>query len=370
MRAVKWTLRIILAVALLVFVALAPPYLTRALNKNPAREIFEPKGGDWSGIITVWHVVSFKPYQGSVSAYLESCFTSYEKKHSGVYVEVLGMDAAGMQERLDRGERPDLWSFASGALYPEQLSPLQLDAAPEFVSGLKPAKWEGTVYAVPYLYSGYFLIGNTVRTQEAGLAWPGAGEPIDPEFLQSALDMGKGKQRPQLSGSAFLCAQWGLLGAPAPEGDFKAGQVALQLADARACGDLMRKQESGGFTFDALPLSDVTDQVQYIGPDRKLSNKKRAHAEALTALLLENKAQSKVAALGAMPVVAGVEGLTYAEGLLDAMYRACQNPKILDPFLYQRHKDALFEEAARAMTGDAGGKTAFDARLAEIMEVG
>lgn len=366
MKKLGWVLRVLLSAALIAFLVLAPGYLQQALGRNPYHELLSGEKEPWSGVITIWHIVGFKTYQGSITAYLESCAASYEKAHPGVYVEVLGMDLTGMEERLARGETPHVWSFPSGALYAQRLSPLELGQLPGFVGNLAPAVEEGNTYAVPYLYSGYFLLGNTIVTQDKGLTWPHNQEEITGQLLQQALDMAGGKGRAQLCASELFCAMWELTGVSAPEGDFNAGQVALRIGDARTCGDLARKQESGGFTFDALPLPNFTDQVQYIGVDAVASGQAANHAQNLIRLLLEPKAQGKTAALGAMPAVQGVEA-SYTIGTLQALAQAYGQPQAPDPFLWQRHKQALLEEAARAMSGDTQALKAFQERLEQVM---
>jgi len=369
MRRLKTALRVILAAACAAFLLFSPPHLRAALSSDPYRAFFLPERPAWNGILTLWHVVGFKPYQGSVTAYLESCVATYEKANPGIYVEVLGMDPAGMEERLDRGERPDIWSFSCGSLYPEQLAPLNLTEVPDFVGNLRPAAWEGVTYAVPYLYSGHFLLGNPLRVQDAGLSWPGA-EGVTAEYLQTALDAALGG-RPQLTVTAFDGARLGLAGEASPEGDFTAGQVALRIGDARAAGDLSRRQTNDpkAFTFDAMPLSDgFTDQVQYLGLAAGIDEDAAVHARALIGTFLESRAQGKIAALGAMPAVAEArENAAYTEGLLQSLAAAYAEPLSPDPFLWQRHRAALEEEAARAMAGDAAAKTAFDQRLRECM---
>ena len=367
MKRLVFGLRILLLMGVTAFLLLAPPRLQAALGQDPLRELLQGEREPWSGVVTIWHVVGFKTAQGSITAYLESCAALYEQEHPGVYVEVLGMEKGEMQERLMRGEAPDIWSFPGGLLYPERLQPLGITEFPPLRKGLAPAGWEGITYAVPYLYSGYYLLGNTGILQELGLSFPAAGEAGFEQALQNLLDMGQGGKRPQLSAPPLWCALLGLRGTPAEEGDFKAGQTALSIGNARALGDLSRKLSSGGFAFEAQPLCMFTDQVQYIGIASGASEQAARHGRGIIALLMSETPQNKIAALGALPAVEGIAPL-YHDPYAKAMFEGMQAPAVLDPFLWQRYGEAAMEEAQRGLLqGDYGR---FAERLAQALGKG
>lgn len=45
----------------------------KMLEQDQYREWLEPEEEEFSGVINVWHVVRFKPYMGSVGAWLKNC---------------------------------------------------------------------------------------------------------------------------------------------------------------------------------------------------------------------------------------------------------------------------------------------------------
>lgn len=375
MKGFTLVLRAAVAAILVAFLVFAPPYLERALGRNYYREWLSGKKEAWSGVITVWHVVGFKTCQGSITSYLENVASQYERAHAGVYIEVLGLTAEAVQERLSRGERPDAWSFPMGELEAEQFAPLSL-MLPAFAGNILPLSSEGTAYAVPYLYSGYFLLGNTVLVQELGLSWPesGAAAPVkagEPsalaDTLQTAMDSRSTTRYGALCAPPIIAARMGLTGKMAQEGDFKAGQVPFMIGDGRTFGDLSRKMASGGFTFDALPLGGFTEQVQYIGIDVGAQGGFAEHTAGLITLLLGEQSQAKATALGALPAVAHTEDLHYADGQLQIFYDAYRAPVCPLPALWQQHYDALLREAQTALTGDSAGKHAFYARMEQAM---
>ena len=320
------TLRVIVAVALIAFLVLSPPRLLQALGHDYYKEWLAGEREDWSGVITLWHVVGFKPAQGSVTAYIESIAAKYEREHKGIYIEVLGLSPEAVTERLSRGERPHLWSFPAGGLDLNELKPLFI-SAPSFAGDLAPLKTEEEMRALPFLYSGYFLLGNTVLIQELGLAWPESNDPdVLRETLQAAMNARSTGRYGAVCAPEHIAKHLWLKGTLAQDGDFKAGQVPFLIGDARAFGDLTRKMATGGFTFDAMPLGGYTDLVQYLGVDKSASGGYFDHGQAFLQLLLEPNSQAKLTSLGALPAVAHTEKLLYADGQLQSFYDAYREP--------------------------------------------
>ncbi len=364
MKGVVLALRILVAALLVAFLLLAPPYLEQALGHNYYREWLSGEREDWNGVLTMWHVVEFKTAQGSVTSYLETVAAQYERAHPGVYIEVLGLAPEAVQERLSRGERPHMWSFPGGACGAQELAPLTI-GLPAFRGNLSPLRAEGEAYAAPYLYSGYFLLGNTVLIQELGLSWPSDPAALT-ETLQQAMDARSTGRYGAVCALPLHAARLGLTGKMALDGDFKAGQVPFLIGDARAFGDLNRKMANGGFTFDALPLSGFTEEVQYAGVDKDARGGYAEHAAGFLSLLLEEKAQLKTTALGALPAVQTAEEPQYADGQLQAFYKAYSSPVCPDPALWLDARQALAQEALLALGGGEEARKTFEEHLKAV----
>lgn len=294
----RW-LRGALALVLIAYMAFAPEPLLRALAENPYHRLFAGEDTEESGVVNVWHVVDFKPYQGSVTAYLESIFAEYEKKHPGVYVQVMGMDAARMRERLERGERPDVWSFSLRQGAPAPLQPLTA-AAPRFCGNLGEISSDGQITALPYCVSGYLLLGNAVMVQQRGLPWP-AAEPDAAVLAQAAA---------------------------VQEGDFKAGQAPWCIGDARLLGELSRNTAKNAFTLLSLPLGPDTDLVQCLGIDENAQAFQARHGTALIESVLSTPHQTKLTALGLIPAADGQTQLQYVNSQMQALYEAYRAPNL------------------------------------------
>ena len=169
---------------------------------------------EYVGTITLWHIVTSKTYQGSVTAFLEERAESFSARHFGVRITVEGMGEADFQERLSYGRRADMYSFFSGTLYEEQLQAMAFDPGTDFREGLAV-----TACAAPWCFSGY------VRTD--------GGESSPIAALANGTD----------------------------------GTV----LDLRSWGDIQRNGEMG---LDAAPAGPFTDEVCYLGVERNTEAEK------------------------------------------------------------------------------------------------
>ncbi len=375
MKKLTLLLRAAIAALLILFLAGAPARLGPALEHNYYREWLSDEPADWGGILTLWHIVEFKTYQGSVTSFLESCAAQLEKKYPGVYIEVTGLSPQVAAERLQQGERPDLWSFPLGAFSAERFSPLAQNELPAFAGNLAPLRQNGDVYALPYLYSGYFLLANTALLPKLGLSFPdrsvterlaaGDAEPLR-ELLQQAMNQKSTARYGALCVPPLLAARLRLHGHFALEGDFNAGQAPFRIGDARTFGDLSRKMTSGGFTFEAVPLGGFTDQALYIAKDAGAVENRAEYAELFIASVLSGQTQNKLVSLGALPAVALSDAPRFSDSALQQFYEAYRMPLTPEPTLYTAAREQIFEAAALA--AESGEFEAFDGLMQSILE--
>ena len=285
MRAREWVPRLIATVLIAAYLLFMPAYLNDALKERTYDEKFSPTEEPYTGIISVWHIVGFKPYSGSMSTALAAIAKGIERRHHGVFFDVIAMDETEYTERLARGESPDLLSFPLGVCYPDQLS--AFDELPvECISKDMAAvgEWDGKIYALPYAMSAHALIVNTGLFQERGAMVPEGTRNAAwilqaAETFAAAQKSGKQKQLPALSGNAVLAAALGLTGEVAEYDAFRSGKAAIAIADLRSAGDLEALQSAGkGFAFEASVLSGSTSLVQMIGLSHGIDQEKRAYA--------------------------------------------------------------------------------------------
>lgn len=353
-------LRAIATLMIVVFLLLSPGYIKDHLSSDPFRAFFDIPEAKWHGKIELWHIVSFRTYQGSVTKLLRERATVWNKSHPGIHIEVVGMTEKKFQERIARGEFPDAYSFASGVCYLEQLQVLAMDT-PKPTGSIPCATNNGDLYAVPYLYSGYFLLANTELLATSGME---LGASIDPAMLQAALD--QEKKTPQLFMPPVLAARADLSGALATLDDFSRGKTLFAVGDARYLGDLVRS-EKNTVLFEAVPYPGYTDQVQYLGVAAGADQNRLAALSDFFSVLLTEEEQVRVPTVGAFPIREDAANIVFSEPLLTAFYQSHDSMTAPDPFLYQRHRQALEADALRALADETDGKNSFWERMDVVM---
>lgn len=374
MRAREWVPRLIATVLIAAYLLFMPAYLNDALKERTYDEKFSPTEEPYTGIISVWHIVGFKPYSGSMSTALAAIAKGIERRHHGVFFDVIAMDETEYTERLARGESPDLLSFPLGVCYPDQLS--AFDELPvECISKDMAAvgEWDGKIYALPYAMSAHALIVNTGLFQERGAMVPEGTRNAAwilqaAETFAAAQKSGKQKQLPALSGNAVLAAALGLTGEVAEYDAFRSGKAAIAIADLRSAGDLEALQSAGkGFAFETSVLSGSTSLVQMIGLSHGIDQEKRAYAIELIERIFSEIAQKQFVQLGLFSVTEVDPQALPESALLASAAEHLREPKIPNAFLLQRYRDALEKTARRVLAGDVEAKKDFEARLKELV---
>ncbi|MEL7610326.1 MAG: hypothetical protein AAGU74_12615 [Bacillota bacterium] len=369
MRGLKGAFAAVMFAVVLAFVLLAPIFLQKALPRNQYTEWMQPSPEPYSGIVRVWHIVGFKPYKGSFGNYLAQWSRKIEKKHVGIYFEVLSMTAEEAAGRLSRGESPDIYSFPAGYTDSEGLLELDLET-PRYVGNLNDVGRDKGLYAVPYAVSGYCLLANSQILQERNQVLPAA---VDSEWLsgaQQSMTFERGKKRVKISGlagDAVMAAYWGLDAPVAPYEDFLNKRAALAIADARAAGDLQRSLENNkGFTYEIRILDGFTTLVQLLGINKSTEPQKVPYALEFIQLMLSEEAQATLADIGAFPATALAAAPKYDLEVLQSIAKMLEAPVAPNAFLYKRYRDTLYEAANRALSGDAFGAKEFEERLIEL----
>lgn len=371
MRVKDWLICGLAALCIAAYLIWIPPYVEQGLTKDPYSEWVMPEDEGYTGILTVWHIVGFKPYAGSGGEWLKTRAKELEKQHYGVYVEVLSMSIEDCEARLARGETADIYSFPLGWGYAERFLPLEKSFSGLKAGLLETGMQQGVQYAVPFMMSGYTLLVNTKLAQSRQVALPETA--VDAQWLNDAakkLTYETGKNRKTqyegLSGSAVAAV---LLGAMVPISDysvFQAQRAGMAVIELRAAGDLARAQTAAkGFAFEALPLYNYTDLVQYLGIARGIDARKLPYAYEFLELAVAEKAQTALSLLGAFPVTDAE--LSYEQEIVQQTYELLKNPVIPNAFLYQRYKSALLDAANRALNGDEAAKTDFLGRVEELV---
>ena len=293
---------------ILLYLLYAGPRVGRGTGESfyvKNRRLSEP---EYVGTITLYHIVTCRTYQGSVTAFLQERAESFSAKNFGVRVVVEGMGESDFWERLSYGRRADMYSFFSGALYEEQLQRAAFVPDTDLRPGLSV-----TEYAAPWCFSGY--VKTTV----------GETDPV------AAL----------------------------------ANRAESTVMDLRAWGDIQRSGAEAG--ADATAAGAFTDQVCYLGIDRNTEAEKARICLAFYAFLLSEPTQRMLPSLGAFSVRTDAP-CPYGNSLLLDMDRGYKRVIAPDPFAYHTHRAKLREEATAALGGDEAAKNSFFQRLAIVIK--
>lgn len=370
-----WISKLVVSLMIVAYLFFMPEYLDEALEMQTYDEKFSAEEEAYTGILTVWHVVGFKPYSGSMGTTLASIAKDVERAHYGVFFDVIAMDEAEYMQRTERGEVPDIISFPIGLCYPEQLSPLA-GISIETLSEERCAagQWNEIPYALPYAMSAHVLLINTALFQERGATLP-EGEKRDATWIEKAAETfltaqekGNRTQLPALSGDILMAASLGLTGEVTEYDAFKSGKAAMAIADLRAANEMEASQIAGkGFSFEASALEGGIPLVQMIGLTSTVSDEKRPYALEFIECLFSEKAQKQFVQQGLiMPTENAPQAEDAAKLITSAAEYLCE-VQIPNAFLLQRYQDALEENAQRALAGDEAAQKDLETRLKELV---
>lgn len=366
----EWFLGAAATVLVAAYLLFMPGYLI-AQRQELTLQSKQESEETFSGIITLWHIVGFKPYQGSMGTWLSDRAAAFEKKHFGIFINVTAMTVEEWEARAARGERADAYSFPMGWGYAERFQPLPAIKA-ELLPALSDTGGQGGVtYAVPYAMGGYFLLVNSRLEQEKGVS---LSEESWREELQAAVDQltytyGKKKrQRYGMAGSEEMAALLNLRCQVAPYDKFKSGDAAMALGDIRDVGDLNRLQTAGkGFAYRAWPAGSYTDLVQYLAVARDTEEDKIPYIQAYFELVLRADQQAGLLDQGILPVAALQEEKEADEPAVAALQAALAEPRVPNAFLYQRYRDELAALSHRVLAGDEEAKKDLEGRMKELV---
>ncbi|MBR4906044.1 MAG: hypothetical protein IKZ44_04240 [Clostridia bacterium] len=311
---------------MIAFLVLSPKTLVRKAQETYVDPRFVRDTDRYRGSIVLYHVVRHRPYAGSMTQWLKTKASAYERKHKGTFIEIEGMDEQHFYERLDSGRRPDAYSFFSGTLYPDRLREIE-DMHVPYREGLFQ-----TDRCIPYSYSGYCKL---CKSQD------GSGERT-------------------YYANAVIAAR-----ADAASNETTEDKADVLYLDVRRAGDLIRFKE--GFALSSIePIDNFTDAVCWIGVDRETDNEKTAVILDFIAFLTEPETQQSLNALGLFSVRNDVRNVP-PEPILKRVFKTYDSVLTVDPFAWNANYDALLEDAALAADGDADARERFGNRLRECL---
>lgn len=243
------TAAVISLVLSVAFILVAPRYFGKRLSIDHYRAFIEPEPAPSVGVIRIWHIASFKPYSGSLGAWLQQKAREYAESRINVYFEVSILSVGQAEEELNRGNFPDAVSFMRGTMDK---------------GAFRDFEYNGSVVrAVPYCASGHVLV-------------------FDPSSGKSASE---------------------LLSSAGTQDEFKKGRKPSCVCDIRGAGDLRRAELLGKCAFfEVAPLERETDLIQYIGPYCTVSDEKFSFVKDFILFLTSRDNLASLCEMGLLPV--------------------------------------------------------------------
>ena len=347
-------LSLIMTIIMAAFMVFSPKYIMSSRTPLTLQQNKENKE-EYQGIITVWHIVGFKPYRGSLGNWVSNTAKQLEKKHSGVYLEVDSITMEEYESRIARGERPDVYSYPLGSVYAEQLCELNIDfpAMRGNLAGI--GQYDGRMYGVPYGASGYLIVHNQQLMQERG---------ADTESISLLLSTGEANT----AGDPVQACIWGINGEVRPVEDFLQKKAVSAFMDARAAGDLFYKVQNGkGFPFETVSCSNYSELVQLIGINVETESAKLSYIYEFMDMCLSADNQQKLMDIGIMPAIAEIEREKVDDEAIEQLFNQLENIAAPNSFLYQTYREQLQISAIEAMRGSEAAKKDLDLRLTELV---
>lgn len=357
-------IRIVVSMLVLAFMALMSVSIAEAMLSHPS----EPPERKHAEIITVWHVVRYKPYSGSVGTIITEAARSIEKSEYGVFFSVEAITMQEYQKRTELGEKPDVISFPSGIRDADGLYMLAKEDYTMLDESLIKAGSHGdALYALCYAQSPCVLIENNELVKKAGVTLP--ENELDAETIIKALDNADAGaiKRALISGRPERWAMIGACGECEDTALFKEGKAALCIDDIRIASDISALNEKGkGFNYTVHKLCNAYGNAQFIAISAQAGEWKTERAKKLISILLSEKYQQKLCSIGLCPAIIGdklgFDGTKTPIDVIDAL----ADTRLPNAFLLARYSNAIDEEAQRALEGDEQARASLNKRYEEL----
>ncbi len=266
-------LELVIAAAIIFYLVLMPVKITSHLERNAYNKILKPDMPEETFILTIWHIVDFKPYTGSLGSFFNAYCVDFEKVNNGIFAESTAMTLEEYNERTARGESADIYSFPLSIMNDMDLLCYEAGEHEFLFDTEEYGIVNGERSAIPYALSGSFLVGNSELMQKNNI-----------DFTADNIE--------SLSVSA------------GDNESFLEKKESLTVMDAGTLGATERKYEAGkGFRIEALPLESSARLIQLIGISEKIADEKKEAAVSYVEGICESKRIEKLCALGMIPTV-------------------------------------------------------------------
>ncbi|MGE5630454.1 MAG: ABC transporter substrate-binding protein [Caulobacteraceae bacterium] len=203
-----------LCVILVIYIFIGPDLLN--YMKMDYKKSQEPvkKKSEWTGVITLWDYPRLDITNGTRFTWIRSKIREFERKNPGVYIELRTLDWKDgptlLKAAAKTGAYPDIapvgsdFYFISNGYLEELDSYINPLERSDFLSNiLETASYNGKLYGLPWMMTGYTMLLNTDRFNEKNVSIPQGGEWTYEQFVEALKQLTydtDGKKGPDVYG--------------------------------------------------------------------------------------------------------------------------------------------------------------------------
>ena len=305
--------RLVFSLLMIAFIVLSPSFIKDGIDKSVYTLRKEEKDSKYTGMLELWHIVSFKTPERSGTSLLSTRAGVFEKQNTYVYIDLYAMTAEEAKEKLNAGERPDIISFPLGFIAEEELGDL------EKTHKLMPAYSDLCTNAYPYMADSYRLFCNSSVLTEKQL--PFSSEITENEFYRvtNGNSIAGTKNSDHLPSCALAFPDFAeedmsfiteeettikkeIIFREGSELFFQS-EAAFYVAPLSETKNILADKTAGNFGLQAYRISHYTDLVQMIGYFPQEDEKKNAICRQFCESMLSEAVQKAVLSCNMMPVI-------------------------------------------------------------------
>jgi multiple sugar transport system substrate-binding protein len=160
----------------------------------------------WRGVITVWDYPRLNTQSGAKLSWISAKIKQFEKQHPGVYIDFKELDTANghilLKAAASTGAYPDVapvgsnYYFMSEGLLEELDGYItEVEKADFLTTAVKSSSYDGKLYGLPWMMTGYTLLLNTQLFSEKNVPIPQDGSWTYEAFTEAAKQLTYGNNR-------------------------------------------------------------------------------------------------------------------------------------------------------------------------------
>ncbi len=190
----KRAFTLFLCAIMIFFIFYAPSFFKE--NKVDYNKHYKDMEKDipWRGVITVWDFPRLDTSNGSRYGWIRRKIREFEKKNPGVYIDLRELDWSNgptlLKAAAKTGAYPDIapvgsdFYFISKAVLEELDTYISSEEKADFTdNAINSVTYNGRMYGLPWMTTGYALLLNTDMFTERSVALPEGGNWTYEEFL-------------------------------------------------------------------------------------------------------------------------------------------------------------------------------------------